>query len=215
MNELALQRYLIRLFEQHEVALAPDEEWLLTDDDFPAIQARWQPGSGQAPGRLDVDVVVDESRQIEASFAGSGEGEQACRQALAAFEHALLPVLLAALWYVTDTRRLQLRQWTAGVTDYDVFVGRPWLQGVAIENLPGDIEEVLGEAFKREGTTPQLHWIGWFYRQDAGAPAQFEVLLDNAPWAAGEQALARLGWPLGAGGYRARGHILVDVRDYD
>ena len=123
MNDNALQADLLRLFERHDVELERDEEWLVTDGDFPAVRASWREGSEGAPGRLDVDVVISEERHIEESFAGNGSGDAGARDALKAFEHNVLYVLLAACWYVTDDRRIQLQSWDLGVRNWDVFVG--------------------------------------------------------------------------------------------
>ena len=61
MDSAALQKYLLRLFERHDVELEADEDgWLVTDGDFPAIRADWHEGVAGEPGRLDVDVVLGE-----------------------------------------------------------------------------------------------------------------------------------------------------------
>jgi len=102
-----LQTELLHLFERHDVELEVDEDWLVTDGDFPAVRASWHEGGAGAPGRLDVDVVISEERHIEESFAGNGQGIAGLRDALGAIERHVLLVLLAACWYVTDDRRIQ------------------------------------------------------------------------------------------------------------
>ena len=54
MQDTDLQRYLLRLFERHDVELEPDEEWLMTDGDFPAVRASWH--EGQTDTRLSFNV---------------------------------------------------------------------------------------------------------------------------------------------------------------
>ena len=82
-----------------------------------------------APGRLDIDVVLGEDRQIEESFAGTGIGESGCRDALQAFERNIFHVLLAACWYVTDERNLRIEAWSIGTRTWDVFIGPFTLRG--------------------------------------------------------------------------------------
>ena len=104
MDSAALQKYLLRLFEQHDLELDADEDgWLVTDGDFPAIRAEWHEGAAGEPGRLD---------------------------ARRAFEHGAFHVLLAACWYVTDERRMQITAWEIGVRTWDVFIGPFALHGV-------------------------------------------------------------------------------------
>jgi hypothetical protein len=216
MDSAALQKYLLRLFERHEVELEEDEEdWLVTDGDFPAIRASWTPASGDAPGRLDVDIVISEERRIEESFAGFGEGDAACRDALKAFEQNTFHLLLAACWYVTDDRRMQITAWDIGVRTWDVFIG-PFTVRSAGETqvaIPADAMASVETLLKRESLSPELHWLRLVYRRDAHGDTRSEVLLDNEPWSAGTQALNAIDWPKTAD-YTASCFVMLDVRDY-
>lgn len=212
MDDAALQTYLLRLFERHEVELELDEDgWLLTDGDFPAIRATWSEGTGDAPGRLDVDLVVGEDRCIEDSFAGSD-----CRAALHAFEQSSFHLLLAACWYLTDDRRMRIAAWDIGIRTWDVFVGPLLLRSEATTELPMPAEaaQALQQAVAQLALTPALHWIHLLHRSDASGAVTREALLDNEPWSAGSQALATMAWPELPPGATARQMVLLDVRDY-
>ncbi|GAA0252677.1 DUF6348 family protein [Rhodanobacter caeni] len=216
MESVALQKYLLRLFGQHGVELEPDEDgWLVTDGDFPAIRAEWHEGAAGEPGRLDVDVVPGEERRIEASFAGFGSGDSGCRDALHAFENEALHVLLAACWYVTDDRRLQIAAWEIGVRTWDVFIGPFGLRGVDITDLDAldQVPAALETALRNEALKPELHWMRLVYRHAADGEVRCEASLDNEPWPAGTRALAGIAWPP-HGDYRVRGLVVLDVRDY-
>jgi hypothetical protein len=213
MQDADLQRYLLRLFERHDVELEPDEEWLMTDGDFPAVRASWFEGAAGEPGRLDVDVVISEDRHIEESFAGIGGGEAGSLDALRAFEHGVFHVLLAACWYVTDDRRMQLESWDFGIRTWDVFVG-PWLSSSeGVEPPPGLISQ-LRAALQNESLNPELHWVRLFYRRGDDGAVTAEALLDNAPWPAGDRLLTALPWPEAGQGYSVRGFVALDIRDY-
>jgi len=214
MTSDKLHTQLARLFERHEVELEPDEEWLLTDGDYPALRAHWQdaPAAGQ-PGRLDLDLVLEEDRQLELSYAGNGQGEDGWRDALDRFARSDLPVLLAACWYVTDERKLDLAQWEIGVRQWDAFIGRFAVEGADIA-VPSGVLASVAEALKGESLAPHPHWIRLFLRRAAAGTVTTEVLLDNAPWPAGDRALAGLAWPESAQGYDVRNLIALDVRDY-
>jgi Family of unknown function (DUF6348) len=217
MDSAALQKYLLRLFERHDVELEADEDgWLVTDDDFPAIRAEWHEGNAGEPGRLDVDVVLSEERRIEESFAGIGSGDAGCRDALETFEQNVFHLLLAACWYVTDDRKMRITAWDIGVRTWDVFIGPFTLRGVD-ENtvvIPEEALVAIEAAVKREVLTPELHWLRLVHRHGANGDSRCEALLDNEPWTAGTLALDSVAWPSSEHDYRARCFMLLDVRDY-
>jgi len=217
MESVALQKYLLRLFEKHGVELEADEDgWLVTDDDFPAIRAEWHEGAAGEPGRLDVDVVLSEERRIEESFAGFGDADAGCRDALQGFERDAFHVLLAAFWYVTDSRRMQITAWEMGVRTWDVFIGPFTLRGVDITDMEmlDQVPAAMEAALRNEALKPELHWLRLAYRRTADGEVRCEALLDNEPWTAGTQALAALAWPSDELAYTARSFIVLDVRDY-
>lgn len=212
MHDNDLQACLLDLFRQQGVELEPDEEgWLLTDGDFPALGARWHAGSDGEPGRLDVDVVIDETRRIEDSFAGAD-----AREALAAFERSTLPLLLAACWYVTDDRRMRIAAWDIGVRTWDVFVGPLDVRGTGSSDwpMPAEAAVALQAAASQLSLTPALHWIHLLHRTDAQGRRADEALLDGDPWPAGTQRLQDMAWPVLPASCSARQLILLDVRDY-
>lgn len=214
MDSAALQKYLLQLFERHDVELEADEDgWLVTDGDFPAIRAAWHAGAASEPGRLDVDVVLSEERYIEESFAGAGGGDTGCRDALRAFEHDAFHPLLAACWYVTDDRRMRIAAWEIGVRTWDVFIGPFSARGADAASMPTEALASIEAALKREALSPELHWVRLVHSHAADGDSRCEALLDNELWTAGTLALASVAWPQ-AGDYSARCFLLLDVRDY-
>ena len=213
MNTDTVQADLLRLFERHDVELEQDEDWLVTDGDFPAIRANWHEGADGAPGRLDVDVVISEERHIEESFAGNGSGDTGVRDALKTFERNVLYVLLAACWYVTDDRRIQLQSWELGVRTWDVFVG-PLMFSREDVAAPEGLLSGLQDALRNESLSGELHWIRLFHRRADDGSVVTEALLDNQPWPGGDRLLGQLAWPSTEKGYSARCFIALDIRDY-
>ena len=213
MTSGALQTALRGLFERHEVELDADEEWLVTDNDFPAIRASWHEGESDQPGRLDVDVVLSEERRIEQSFAGHGSGEAGWRDALERFAHSDLPVLLAACWYVTDDRTLDLGAWEIGVRGWDAFLGRFVVEGAAIA-VPAEAAAPIAKALQNETFAAQPHWVRLLLRRAPDGELAVECLLDNEPWPAGDRALQSIAWPASAQPYSVRAFWMLDLRDY-
>lgn len=214
MDSAALQKYLLRLFERHDVELdAGEDGWLVTDGDFPAIRAQWHEGEAGEPGRLDVDVVLDEERRIEESFAGIGDGEAGCRDALRTLEQNVFHPLRAACWYVTDDRKMRIAAWDIGVRTWDVFIGPFSVRGADAASMPAEALLSIEAALKHEALTPELHWLRLVHSHGAEGDSCCEALLDNEPWTAGTLALTAVPWPHG-GDYSARCFLLLDVRDY-
>jgi hypothetical protein len=215
MDSAALQKYLLRLFERHDVELEADEDgWLVTDGDFPAIRASWHAGTDDGHGRLDIDVVLSEERRIEESFAGPGVGEAGCRDALRTFEENAFHLLLAACWYVTDDRRMRIAAWEIGVRTWDVFIGPFSVRGADAAGMPTEALASIEAALKREALSPELHWLRLVHSHAAEGASRSEVLFDNEPWTAGTLALDSIAWPPAAHDYSARCFIMLDVRDY-
>ena len=218
MNSAELLQHLRQAFDRGEVTLEPGEDdWLTTDGDFPAIRGHWHEGSAGEPGRLDIDVVLDENRRIEESFAGVGGGDVGCRAALQVFEQSVLPALLAACWYVTDSRKLQIVEWKLGVHVWDVFIGQFALRGVDITDLEllDQVPAALELALRDAVPLPGLHWLRLVHQHVVGGESRTEVSFDNEPWVAGTTALqAAVVWPSTGGDYVARCFMLLDVRDY-
>ncbi|WP_233840512.1 DUF6348 family protein [Dyella sp. 2HG41-7] len=214
MNDNTVQADLLRLFERHDVELELDEEsWLVTDGDFPAVRGSWHDGAEGEPGRLDIDVVISEERHIEESFAGQGRGDAGARDALKAFERNVLYVVLAACWYVTDDRRIQIQSWELGIRTWDVFVG-PLTFNRDDVAAPEGLVSGLHDALRNEALSGELHWIRLFYRRADDGSVVAEALLDNQPWAGGDRLLHQLAWPATEKGYSARCFIALDIRDY-
>lgn len=214
MDSAALQKYLLRLFERHDVELDADEDgWLLTDGDFPAIRAAWHEGHTGEPGRLDVDVVLGKDRRIEESLAGFGDGDAGCRDALRTFEQSVFHLLLAACWYLTDERKMQIAAWDIGVRTWDIFIGPFSVRGANAVEMPLDALASIEAALKREALTAELHWVRLVHSHARDGNSRCEALLDNEIWTAGTLALNAVAWPQ-AGDYSARCFLLLDVRDY-
>jgi hypothetical protein len=213
MIDNTLQADLRRLFERHDVELEQDEGWLVTDGDFPAVRASWHEGAEGTPGRLDVDVVISEERHIEESFAGNGSGEIGARDALKAFERNVLYVLLAACWYVTDDRRIQLQSWELDMRSWDIFVGPLTLSRDDVA-APDGLLPALQDALRNESLSGELHWIRLFHRRADDGSVVAEALLDNQSWPGGDRLLGQLAWPSTEKGYSARCFIALDIRDY-
>lgn len=211
-----IQNYLIDLFGDNNVALEPDEDWLLTEgEDFPAIRGIWHEGKDGGMGRLDIDVVLDEERTIEESFGGIGPGKEGCRDALDGFARNDFHVILAACWHTVNGRKLVVRELTAGGHRFTAYIGDFTLRGEkdAPMEIPEDGLSALEAAIATAPVTADVHWIRVFYGNVGNGDTQIEVLLDNEPWAAGHKAIASVDWPQHERYYSLRNFIALVPAD--
>ncbi|TCV92752.1 hypothetical protein EC912_10690 [Luteibacter rhizovicinus] len=200
--ERLIQNYLLDLFAEHGIELdEPDErdedEWLLTEGDFPAIGGIWHEGKDGQVGRLDIDIVLDEERRIEEIFPGIGGGKAGCRDALATFASNDFHVMLAACWHTVDKSKLAIERIVIGGRPWDAYIGNFTLRGERTEPLdvPDEAMTALQAVIATEPLTGELHWVRVFYGNMGDGRTQIEVLLDNKPWAAGDKALSSVNWP--------------------
>ena len=92
MDSASLQKYLLRLFERHDVELDEDEDgWLVTDGDFPAIRAGWHPGIVGEP-EFEVRHHAGDVLEMPALAPAAGGEQQRERQQPGAARHHLLRI---------------------------------------------------------------------------------------------------------------------------
>ncbi len=72
MEAVSVSQHLAALFESHRIDCVVHGEWVAPAGRLPAIRATWY--AGEKTGRLDVDVLLEDERQLQEAFAGIGSG---------------------------------------------------------------------------------------------------------------------------------------------
>jgi hypothetical protein len=71
-NESMASETLCQLLSAHGLNCAREQEWIVPNNELPALRALWHPQKDF--GRLDVHVALEKGRVIEECFAGIGTG---------------------------------------------------------------------------------------------------------------------------------------------
>lgn len=79
MEAVSVSQHLAALFESHRIDCVVHGEWVAPARRLPAIRATWY--AGEKTGRLDVDVLLEDERQLQEAFAGIGSGEDGLQDA--------------------------------------------------------------------------------------------------------------------------------------
>ncbi|WP_136660224.1 DUF6348 family protein [Nitratireductor sp. XY-223] len=206
-----VREHLKALMAAHGVALSDYKDWLVTGEELPAMRGNWIHQIGnQEIGRLDIHVLPDRDRVINESFAGVGSDGERYGDALQNFQLGSLHVLLSALWaqphdsVVVQDWQFPSGRWTVHIGE---FVSR--CLGPDEVDFPPDLLDVIKNALLRADLTPEVHWLRTFYCKPGGGDTVVEVLLDNAEWAEGEQAVSQAHWPASDYYYSLRNFLIL------
>lgn len=200
--------FLSRLFEEHGVSSIIENDWIVPNNELPAIRALWHPG--ESSGRLDVQTLVQDQVVIEECFAGVGQGDRALNDALANFAINSFHVLLASLWNQNDPEQVTTEQWNVGNKRYTAFIGNFGTrssEGVT-PHIPDELFSQIALAIQHETLTERLHWFRFFVGNLAGNKT-IEALRDNQLWEAGITTLENAAWQSSHGYYSVRLFVVL------
>jgi hypothetical protein len=202
MSERAAQA-LAKAFEAHGIACGRHDEWVVPNQQLPAVRGSWSPR--EESGQLDIQVFVKEGLTIVETFGGAGRQDEGFKSAMENFIADSLPVMLSALWDHNDPSRVTAERWDIASTPFTAVIGNVGVRSstaTAPPPPPGFFNR-LHDAIRGESLTPELHWFR-FHAGIAHGETTFESLRDNEPWPPGVDALKSLAWAPTDGLYSAR-----------
>lgn len=193
MEAVSVSQHLAALFESHRIDCVVHGEWVAPAGRLPAIRATWY--AGEKTGRLDVDVLLEDERQLQEAFAGIGSAEDGLQDALRNFASNSFHVLLSALWGQAEEDQVMVETWEIGERRFEVHIGNLGLRGAEgkAPPLPVGLFPSIERAIRTEPLDARLHWFRHFFCA-FGNQRTVEALFDNQPWEAGMQNLAALDW---------------------
>lgn len=138
---------------------------------------------GEKTGRLDVDVLLEDERQLQEAFAGIGSGEDGLQDALRNFASNSFHVLLSALWGQAEEDQVMVETWEIGERRFEVHIGNLGLRGAEgkAPPLPAGLFPSIERAIRTEPLDARLHWFRHFFCA-FGNQRTVEALFDNQPW---------------------------------
>ncbi|HCL2773334.1 TPA: hypothetical protein N1913_001525 [Pseudomonas aeruginosa 449A] len=210
MEAVSVSQHLAALFESHRIDCVVHGEWVAPARRLPAIRATWY--AGEKTGRLDVDVLLEDERQLQEAFAGIGigSGEDGLQDALRNFASNSFHVLLSALWGQAEEDQVMVETWEIGERCFEVHIGNLGLRGAEgkAPPLPAGLFPSIERAIRTEPLDARLHWFRHFFCA-FGNQRTVEALFDNQPWEAGMQNLAALDWQDSQGYYSVRNFLML------
>ncbi|HBO3045649.1 TPA: hypothetical protein L4Q92_004496 [Pseudomonas aeruginosa] len=208
MEAVSVSQHLAALFESHRIDCVVHGEWVAPNGRLPAIRATWY--AGEKTGRLDVDVLLEDERQLQEAFAGIGSGEDGLQEALRNFASNSFHVLLSALWGQAEEDQVMVETWEIGERRFEVHIGNLGLRGAEgkAPPLPAGLFPSIERAIRAEPLDARLHWFRHFFCA-FGNQRTVEALFDNQPWEAGMQNLAALDWQDSQGYYSVRNFLML------
>ncbi|ABR85712.1 MULTISPECIES: DUF6348 family protein [Pseudomonas aeruginosa group] len=208
MEAVSASQHLAALFDSHQIEYVAHGEWVAPNGRLPAIRATWYPG--EKTGRLDVDVLLEDERQLQEAFAGIGGGEEGLQDALRNFCSNSLHVLLSVFWGHAGEDQVLVETWEIGERRFEAHIGNLGLRGAEgkAPALPAGLFPGIERAIRAEPLDPRLHWFRHFFCA-FGNQRTVEALFDNQPWEAGMQSLAALDWRDSQGYYSVRNFLML------
>ncbi len=212
MTPNELNTHLQMLLEAHGLKVTEYKDWLLPGGTFPAIRGTWFPPDEQSRvGALSVEIMLDDKRIIDETFAGPGrDGGERMKKALHTFASGTLHVLLAALWGSGDNHHVTTEKWSWSGKSWTVYLGDLLVGTSTSETVdhPPDLMDIIERQLKGLDLSSELHWLRVFYGNIGNGTTQTEALLDNETWPAAETAIAAANWQTSPQFYSTR-HFLI------
>lgn len=209
MEPVFLVKELSDLFSAHEVPFdIYKNEWIVPLSKLPSIRATWYPR--EDTGLLEIDVLLEDQRIINESFAGIGLGYEGIKDALENFCINSFHVFLAAFWGLNDLDQVLTEEWNFQGKIYTVYIGNFGTRsstGVK-PAIPTGLFEAIENAIKNEPLESNLSWFRCFFcnlKEDQ----TFEALKDNEVWELGLSTLRSLQWMETNGYYSVRIFLIV------
>lgn len=208
MEAVSVSQHLAALFESHRIECVAARRMggasrAATGDPRHLV-------CGEKTGRLDVDVLLEDERQLQEAFAGIGSGEDGLQDALRNFASNSFHVLLSALWGQAEEDQVMVETWEIGERRFEVHIGNLGLRGAEgkAPPLPAGLFPSIERAIRAEPLDARLHWFRHFFCA-FGNQRTVEALFDNQPWEAGMQNLAALDWQDSQGYYSVRNFLML------
>ena len=203
-----LSETLRELLTRHGLKCAMEEQWVVPNNQLPAIRALWHPR--ETSGRLDVQVLMEKGLLLEECFAGIGTGHAAFADALNNFMVNSLHVLLSSLWGITDEEQVLSEQWNVLGRQFTATIGNVGIRTSAGVQVvpPKGLFEAIQTQICHETLPAGTHWFRTFFCNYAGQHT-YEALRDNEPWEGGITLLKRMPWPETDGYYSFRNFIVL------
>jgi hypothetical protein len=209
-------RELMVLLESHGLQVSEYNNWILINNDLPAIRVSCQPTGNdtQKPTyKILVHVLLSEERIIQECFAGIGDSEEeSFKNGMMTFCLTSLHVMLAALWNKFDEEQVMKETWEFNGNKWTAFIGN--FSKRVFENSDIEIPANLMGVIERESKVrfdQDLNWVSTFYGNVKFEYQVCEFLINNEKNGKAEDAIKEINWPPKDSVYMVRHFLILKI----
>ncbi|MDR2121843.1 MAG: DUF6348 family protein [Flavobacteriaceae bacterium] len=175
---------LANILRAHELNILEYKDWILVDEQLPAISASTREYKEYEKGasiRLDITLLLGNKKVIRESFEGIGKDEiSATQNAFQNFAANSLYVLLSAFWQVKNEEQTGVEEWDIQGNLWNVYIGNFGCKGDF--NIPHDLFKTIEEQIQKEDLKEDIYWLQFYYANINGKEKIIETLKNNENW---------------------------------
>ncbi len=210
-NFMTAQEILANMLHTHELHVLEYKDWLLINEQLPALSASTQNFREYENGasiRLDISVLLDKNKVIWESFAGMGKDElSATQNAFQNFSTNSFHVLLSAFWEVEQNEEIGIEEWEIQGKLWNVYIGNFGCKGDF--NIPEELFSIVEEQIKEEKLEENTYWFRLYYANINVEDRMIETLKNNEEWTALGDKIKQVQWPKSDTFYSLRNFIIL------
>jgi hypothetical protein len=217
-NTTNINEMIAELLRGHGLSVSYYKEWLVCNGTLPGIYGHIVQETQHKDSltvQLDVQVAVDSDTVIFECFAGiGGDRNKAVQDAIGNFALNSLHPLLSA-FYGLSSDQVTTETWEFGGAIWKATIGNWGLKHWAepTPSVPEEVFPTIERLIKSQVLINRIHWLRLYYAHMDGQTLSTEVLLDNEPWEAAQDQVAKLDWPISDRFYSARLFLILQRTD--
>ena len=209
---MTAQEILAKLLQAHDLNVVEYKDWLLVEEQLPALSASTQNfkefDNGTSTIRLDITVLLGDKKVIWESFAGIGKDElSATQNAFQSFVTNSLHVFLSAFWKIDDVEQVGIEEWEIQGKLWKAYIGNFGCKGEY--DIPEDLFSTIEEQIKNEDLEGDIHWFRIYYANTLSGDNLIETLKDNEEWPELGDKLKLISWKPSDKFYSLRNFIML------
>ncbi|TWP28782.1 hypothetical protein ETU09_05560 [Apibacter muscae] len=175
---------LSNLLKAYDLAILEYNDWILVNEQLPAIRANTQGYKEFDQGvsiRLDISVLLADKKVINESYPGIGKDKKAAIQnAFQNFISNSFYIFLASFWKIREDDQVGIENWKINNNNWNIYIGNFTCKGDF--NIPSNLFKTIEEVVKNECLTDDIYWFRFYYAHLNTGEIMIEALKNNEDW---------------------------------
>lgn len=205
------QEILANMFLAHDLPSIEYKDWLLVDEQLPAMRAEtfdFKEYENGASIRLDITLLLASKKTISESYLGIGKNKiSALQNAFQNFVTNSFHVFLSAFWQITNDDQIGIEEWEIKGNKWKVYIGNFGCKGDF--NIPENLFKIIEEQIQEENLEEDLYWLRIYYANVNSREIMIETLKNNEVWPEMENKLKTITWDSSDKFYSLRNFIIL------